>query len=32
MVLNITSPITKSLKLSVLHAKQLSIWSCVSTR
>jgi len=32
MVLNTTYPNTKTLKLSVLHAKRLSIWSCVSAR
>jgi len=32
MVPNTTNPNTKTLKLSVLHAKRLSLWSCVSTR
>jgi len=32
MFLNTTSPNTKTLKLSVLHAKRISIWSCASTR
>jgi len=32
MFLNTTNPNTKTLKLSVLHANRLSIWSCVSTR